>query len=154
MAASTQSVLPPGYILHTGYPSLDDYLELRRSSGLTPKTRSQAERIASGSWYGCYITHESDNTAVAMGRIIGDGGWYFHVADMAVHPSHQRKGLGDQVMKRLLQEIADKTPEDGEPYVTLFADPPGVRLYKKNGFVEVGEELGMVLPVDRVPPRS
>jgi hypothetical protein len=28
-----------------------------------------------------------------MGRVIGDGGWYFHVVDMAVLPEHQRRDL-------------------------------------------------------------
>ncbi|WP_370260313.1 hypothetical protein [Cryobacterium sp. TMT3-29-2] len=29
-----------------------------------------------------------------MGRIIGDGGWYFHIADMATLPEFQGRGLG------------------------------------------------------------
>jgi len=33
-----------------------------------------------------------------MGRVIGDGGWYFHIVDMAVLPEHQRRGLGDAVL--------------------------------------------------------
>ena len=31
---------------------------------------------------------------VGMGRLLGAGGWYFHVLDMAVLPDHQRRGLG------------------------------------------------------------
>jgi GNAT superfamily N-acetyltransferase len=81
-----------------------------------------------------------------MGRIIGDGGWYFHIADMAVHPDHQKKGLGDAILKALLQRIAHNAPKDGEPYITLFADEAGRRLYYKNGFVDAAPgQLGMVL---------
>ena len=84
-----------------------------------------------------------------MGRIIGDGGWYFHIADMAVLPDHQRKGLGDVVLKRLLEEIRVRAA-DGEPYVTLFADGPGRRLYAKNGFLEAApEQMGMQMLLGR-----
>ncbi|CEL04888.1 Putative Gcn5-related n-acetyltransferase [Aspergillus calidoustus] len=141
--ATPRPSLPENYTLHSGYPPLDAYLHLRAASGLTPKTRAQGAAIPTGSWYGCYITYTDPSsstdtppsTPVAMGRIIGDGGWYFHIADMAVLPEHQRKGLGDIVLKELLRYIRENAAE-GEPYVTLLADPPGRKLYAKNGFVE------------------
>lgn len=69
-----------------------------------------------------------------MGRVIGDGGWYFHIVDMAVLPDHQRTGLGDFIMAKVLEEIEAKAP-DG-PYINLLADPPGMKLYRRHGFVE------------------
>lgn len=73
--ASPRVDLPGGYILLEGYPSVPDYLGLRSISGLSPKTPSQAAAVATGSWYGCYITFKDDPRPVGMGRIIGDGGW-------------------------------------------------------------------------------
>lgn len=147
------SLLPPNYTLHDGYPPIPEYLHLRAASGLTPKTAAQAAPIASGSWYGCYVTYTApetgESTAVGMGRIIGDGGWYFHIADMAVLPEHQRRGLGDVVLKRLLERIRTEAAE-GEPYVTLFADGPGRKLYMKNGFVEAAPaQMGMQMLLQR-----
>lgn len=79
-----------------------------------------------------------------MGRLIGDGGWYFHVVDMAVVPGHQRRGLGDLVLGSLLEHI-DATAPPG-PYVTLLADPPGRRLYERHGFSDSApHSVGMVL---------
>lgn len=165
--------LPPGYHLHPNLPSISDYRNLRKSSSLTPVTESQAAGAIKGAWYGCHITYQqpvvedvevqdalpdtsvpkpapepAPPIAVAMGRIIGDGGWYFHIADMATLPDHQRKGLGGVILKHLLDYIEVNKPEDGSPYITLFADPPGRRLYEKNGFVESAtlNETGMVLP--------
>ncbi|RYO86434.1 hypothetical protein DL764_009009 [Monosporascus ibericus] len=138
--------LAAGYVLHDDYPSLDDYLHLRAASGLKPVNSAQGAAVIKGSWYGCYVTTADDpSKAVAMGRIIGDGGWYFHITDMAVLPSHQRRGLGDAVLKRLLAKIkTDAAP--GEAYVTLMADPPGRRLYEKNGFADaMPQEMGMSL---------
>ena len=79
--------------------------------------------------------------AVAMGRIISDGGWYFHIADIATLPEFQRLGLGRRMMTRLLDEIRAKAPAD--PYVTLIADPPGRRLYESLGFTDAAPSLGM-----------
>ena len=142
--------LPPGYRLERSVPSVAEYRDLRKLSGLTPVTEAQATRVAAGTWYGCHITfreHDHDQPrAVAMGRIVGDGAWYFNIADMATLPEHQRKGLGSVVLQHLLAYIKENTPDDGTPYVNVFADPPGRRLYENNGFVagERFNELGMV----------
>ncbi|KAL1967969.1 hypothetical protein VTN77DRAFT_2386 [Rasamsonia byssochlamydoides] len=193
-------VLPPGYTLHEGYPPVATYLHLRSASGLSPKNTAQAAAALRGSWYGCYISYnhtnantnsnididtlDSDNTnddivgstaaaadeIVAMGRVIGDGGWYFHIVDMAVLPAHQRRGLGDAILKKLLERIRLEAPaadpetepapevsteENDEkkntnasflPYISLFADEAGRKLYARNGFVESApRSLGMVL---------
>lgn len=71
---------------------------------------------------------------------------YFHIADMAVHPEHQKRGLGDAIVKALLRKIKQEAPKDGEPYISLLADKPGRRLYERNGFVETApHSLGMML---------
>ncbi|KAL2171197.1 hypothetical protein VTG60DRAFT_3508 [Thermothelomyces hinnuleus] len=126
-----EPALPEGYTLRPGYPPIQEYLRLRRAAGLTPKTAAQAAPIPRHSWYGCYITfrdpeqqqeageggggrrEEEDETVVAMGRIIGDGGWYFHIADMAVLPAHQRRGLGGAVLSHLLAHIKAHAPRGG-----------------------------------------
>ena len=148
-AEKVVSLPPGGYALEVGYPSIPDYINLRTVSGLTPKNEAQAKAVPSGSWYGCYvkfIAEDGSESAVGMGRIIGDGGWYFHIADMAVLPEHQRKGLGDAILKHLLAYIKENAAE-GEPYINLFADPPGRKLYHANGFLDAApKELGMHLP--------
>lgn len=152
---SAAKELPLGYRLERSIPSTAEYRNLRKSAGLTPVTEAQAARVASGSWYGCHITYrdhdEGEPRAVAMGRIIGDGGWYFHIADMATLPEHQRKGLGSFVLKHLLAYIRENSPDDGSPLINLFADPPGRKLYQNNGFVtgESLDELGMVMVMQK-----
>jgi ribosomal protein S18 acetylase RimI-like enzyme len=87
-----------------------------------------------GSWTGCHVVHPATSSVVAMGRVIGDGGWYFHLADIATDPDHQGLGLGSCVMRHLLGVIDERSP--AHPYVTLLADPPGRRLYERFGFRE------------------
>jgi ribosomal protein S18 acetylase RimI-like enzyme len=88
--------------------------------------------------------HEPSGETVGMGRVIGDGGWYFHVVDMAVLPDHQRRGLGDAILRSLLERIRAHAPRGA--YVNLLADPPGRRLYARHGFVETApHSVGMAL---------
>jgi GNAT superfamily N-acetyltransferase len=63
---------------------------------------------------------------------------------MAVHPGHQRRGLGDAILTALLERITVSAP--GGAYVNLLADPPGRRLYARHGFAETAPgSVGMAL---------
>jgi GNAT superfamily N-acetyltransferase len=133
-----------GYRLIDGPPTTEDYLELRLRAGLSPKREDQAASALPGSWAACHVLYESEDRSVAMGRVIGDGGWYFHVVDMAVLPDHQRRGLGDAVLTYLLEQIHARAPEGA--FVSLLADPPGRPLYARHGFVESApDSIGMAL---------
>lgn len=108
----------------------------------------QATRALSGSWAACHVVHADDGATVGMGRLIGDGGWYFHVVDMAVLPAHQRRGLGDGILTWLLDQVRAAAPPDA--YVSLMADPPGRRLYARHGFVENRDvSIGMSMRLGR-----
>lgn len=134
--------MPDGYTLVTGTPPVAAYLRLRSESGLTPRHEAQAVPALAGTWWGCHVVHDATGEVVAMGRVIGDGGWYFHVADMATLPDHQRRGLGDLVLSTLLARIGEVAPPGA--FVTLMADPPGRRLYARHGFTEDREaSIGM-----------
>jgi ribosomal protein S18 acetylase RimI-like enzyme len=146
MGAESNPV-PAGYRLFDGTPSLEDYLHVREASGLSPRRPDQGELALRGSWAAVYAVHEESSATVGMGRVLGDGGWYFHIADMAVLPEHQSRGLGDAILSRLLAVISALAPAGA--YVNLLADPPGRGLYERHGFRESApESIGMarVLP--------
>jgi GNAT superfamily N-acetyltransferase len=139
---------PTGYALQAGVPTTADYLRLREESGLTPRTKEQADRALPGSWAACHVVALENGVTVGMGRVIGDGGWYFHVVDMAVLPPHQRRGIGDWVLSWLLDRIRRSAPPDA--YVSLMADPPGRRLYARHGFTEKRDvSIGMAMWLSR-----
>ena len=138
------SKLPDVYRLISTAPAVSDHLMLRERAGLSPMGRRQAEAGLRGSWTACHVVHEPSGETVAMGRIIGDGGCFFQVVDMAVLPQHQRRGLGDAVLAHLLDRI--RGAGAGGAYVSLLADPPGRRLYAKHGFRETApSSVGMAL---------
>lgn len=125
---------PGGYRMVDGSPSVGDYRELRRQAGLMTVTVDQAAAGIYGAWAAVHVVERHTGRTVGMGRVIGDGGWYFHLVDMAVLPTHQRRGLGDAVLRALLQRIRDHAPPGA--WVNLLADAPGRRLYARHGFVE------------------
>ena len=135
--------LPDRYELICEAPDVEVYLRLRADAGLSPKTVEQGAAAITGTWFFCHVRERATGRAVAMGRVIGDGGWYFHIADIATHPEHQGAGLGRTVMDTLIGRIRAVAPPD--PYITLIADPPGRRLYEKTGFVDTAPSVGMRL---------
>ncbi|WP_432486011.1 GNAT family N-acetyltransferase [Kineococcus esterisolvens] len=140
--------LPDGYTLLPTAPSVEDYLHLRERAGLSPKTPEQARAAIPGSWAACHVHHQvsgqDGGRAVGMGRVLGDGGWYFHIVDIAVLPEHQRRGLGDAVLSALVDEVHRRAPAGA--YVNLLADPPGRRLYARHGFQDTAPgSIGMAL---------
>lgn len=137
-----------GYALRVGTPSATDYMRLRAESGLTPRSHDQAILALPGSWAACHVVESGGGATVGMGRLIGDGGWYFHVVDMAVLPAHQRRGVGNWILTWLLDQARRRAPQDA--FVSLMADPAGRRLYQSHGFTERRElSIGMAMWLGR-----
>ena len=135
-----------------GPPAVADYLLLRDRAGLTPRREDQASAALRGSWAVVHVIREADARAVGMGRIVGDGGWYFHIVDMAVLPEHQRRGLGDAILTDLVGRVSRESPPG--VYVSLIADPPGRRLYDRHGFAATAPGSNRHGPEARVNEQS
>lgn len=85
---------------------------------------------------------------VAMGRVIGDGGCFYQVVDIAVLPEHQGHGLGKTVMREIAGYIAREVPESA--YVSLLADGQAYRLYQQFGFsLTSPSSVGMALKKEK-----
>ena len=140
---------PEEYVLRPGTPTVHDYMRLRADAGLTPRTEEQSRLALPGSWAACHAVATAGGETVGMGRLIGDGGWYFHVVDMAVLPPHQGRGIGSWILTWLLDRIRSAAPPDA--FVSLMADPPGRRLYESHGFTERRDRsIGMAMWLGRV----
>jgi ribosomal protein S18 acetylase RimI-like enzyme len=136
--------MDPGYQLVSAPPPVADYLRLRIDAGLSPKTDEQATAALPGSWAACHVVQTTDGEVVGMGRVLGDGGWYFHIVDVAVLPEHQRRGVGDAILTALIDRIDELAPPAA--YVNLLADAPGRRLYERHGFSETAPgSVGMAM---------
>jgi GNAT superfamily N-acetyltransferase len=114
------------------FPEVEDYCRLRSLAGMSPKTAEAARKGLPNTLYG--VSLRVDGELVGMGRIIGDGGCFYTVVDIAVAPPWQGQGLG----KRIMNALDAWLRRNAEPsaYVTLVADGDARFLYSKYGFVE------------------
>lgn len=124
-------------------PLPEEYLHLRAAAGLSPFSRAAAELALPNTLFAVLL--EDQGRAIGMGRLIGDGGCFFQVVDIAVDPAYQGRGLGKRIMAALMAHVA--TLPKGA-YVSLIADTPADRLYAQFGFVPTApRSLGMAFRV-------
>lgn len=123
-----------------GFPGVDDYLQMRKQCGLSAMSRDGAEIGLPNTIYGVRI--EDNGRVIGMGRLIGDGGCFLQVVDIAVLPQYQKRGLSRKIMEKLMAYIEKNVDES--TFVSLFADVG--YLYQKFGFEVSGDKMpGMVL---------
>ena len=128
------------YVCDLTTPSVDTYRALRRDTGLSEKNLAAAEKGLAGTLFAVQVL--SDGATVGMGRVVGDGGCFFQVVDIAVLKSHQGRGLGKVIMTEIMNYLAQAVPESG--YVSLIADGKANALYAQYGFVETApKSVGM-----------
>lgn len=110
-------------------PSVEEYRALRVLAGLSPKTAEAAARGLPNTVFG--VSLREGDRLLAMGRIIGDGGCFLQVVDIAVVPDRQGQGLGKAVMQQLDDWLRGHAVG---AYVSLIADGQAHRLYAQFGF--------------------
>jgi GNAT superfamily N-acetyltransferase len=133
-------------VLVERFPGVDDYRRLRSVSGLSPKSAEAAALGLANTLYGVSLKLGGDT--IGMGRIIGDGGCFFVVVDIAVQPEYQKRGLGKRIMTALDAWLRAHAPDSSN--VSLFADGEARHLYAQYGFVEAGPvSVGMDYTVRR-----
>lgn len=130
------------YELIERVPPAKIYVHLRRAAGLSKISHQAAVIGLPNTLFGVSVL--LGKTVVGMGRVIGDGGCFYHIVDIAVLPEHQGQGLGKRIMTAIMAYIE----EDALPtaYISLIADAPD--FYRRYGFQSVGPRSeGMYLRV-------
>jgi ribosomal protein S18 acetylase RimI-like enzyme len=92
---------------------------------------------------GCFIA-EGDGRQVGMATTTAYrySGW---IGNLIVPPEHRQKGIGSQLMDHAIDHLT----KQGIRTLRLEADPPGVKLYRRLGFVDEFESLRFRLEPDR-----
>ncbi len=130
------------YTLTFVTPDIATYRSLRTRSGLSGKTEVAAARGLPGTLFAVQVLCGEE--VVGMGRVIGDGGCFYQVCDIAVLPEHQCRGLGKRIMQAISDYIDSEAPESA--YVSLIADGKAQDLYAQFGFVHTAPaSAGMAL---------
>ncbi|QOC24056.1 GNAT family N-acetyltransferase [Wenzhouxiangella sp. AB-CW3] len=130
------------YELIQSTPSTETYRHLRQATGLSPMSAEAAERGLPNTLFAVQVLFRGE--PVGMGRVIGDGGTFFQVVDIAILPEHQGHGLGKSIIAAIADYIDREVPESG--FVSLLADGEAHHLYRKYGFTFTGPAcVGMKL---------
>lgn len=139
-----------GYTIVEGLPTPQVYHDLRKLAGMTPPPLEAVPKALENSFV-AILAYESkgmlnestpspDQNPVAMGRLVGDKSLFLILVDVAVHPEHQRCGLGKRIMKALIDYVDAHAPQ---AYVSLVAEPAAQKLYPQYGFKDVQPSIGM-----------
>ncbi len=72
------------------------------------------------------------NDVVGFGRIVGDGGLYFYIQDLIVHPEFQNNGLGRRLMDELISYVRGNAKFGA--FVGLMAAKGLKEYYESYGF--------------------
>jgi GNAT superfamily N-acetyltransferase len=135
----------PEYEVAVRNPTVTEYCALRAGAGLSPRSEEIVRVALPNTLFAVVVEHQS--RAVAMGRVVGDGGTVFQVADIAVLPEHQGRGLGKQILDTIDAWLR-RTARPGA-FVNLFADHGVAPLYARYGFqARNPDEPGMCYVVE------
>ncbi|WP_267224217.1 GNAT family N-acetyltransferase [Dyella silvae] len=123
-------------------PTSDEYRALRTAAGLSMMSAEGADIGLPASWCSVCVRHR--NELIGMGRIVGDGGLFLFVVDIAVAPDWQGQGLGRRIMQALMDDVHARAP--ARTMVGLIANGVAHRLYEQFGFKLVAPAAhGMLL---------
>jgi GNAT superfamily N-acetyltransferase len=133
-------------VLQLQVPAVEEYLALRVGAGLSAMSPEGAREGLAGSW--CSVCVRAGDALIGMGRVVGDGGLFLFVVDIAVAPAWQHQGLGRRIMQALMEQVHARAHP--RTMVGLIADGTASRLYEQFGFKLVAPAAhGMLLRIDR-----
>ena len=104
----------------------DELSALYRAAPLGEKTPEHLQRVFSNSLFKCFVYDNAQ--LVAAGRALADGADCAYLCDIAVLPSHQGTGLGQQLVQKLVDLSA------GHKKIILYAVPGKEPFYQRFGF--------------------
>ncbi|KAL8683300.1 MAG: hypothetical protein Q9186_000683 [Xanthomendoza sp. 1 TL-2023] len=130
------SALPPNYSISHAIPSIETYISLRTTTGLTPFSPEASAKGLPNTLFCIQILHAGQT--VSVGRITGDGGCFLLISDICTLPGHRGQGLAKTVMAGLMGWVRGNTPRTA--YVGLWADGRADALYRQFGFRDTVDE--------------
>lgn len=113
------------------------YEDLRREAGWHRIDSQRAHQAIAAS---CFVVSAViDGRTVGCGRVVGDGVIYFYVQDLLVAHGVRRKGIGTEMMRRIMSYIESSAPPKCGAFVALMAAPGLEAFYSSFGFLKQPE---------------
>lgn len=102
---------------------------LYRAAPLGDKSADHLRKVFTHSMFRCFAFDAG--TLVGAGRALADGADCSYLCDIAVLPSHQGTGLGQQIVQRLVDASR------GHRKILLYAVPGKEPFYRRFGFLRM-----------------
>ena len=112
-------------------PPLSDFIAFRANEGWGEISQETAEASLSASLVNV-CAFEGERLA-GFGRVVGDGHLYFYIQDLIVAPTYRGRGVGKQIMERLIEEIKNRATSGA--MIGLMSAHGKEAFYKKFGFI-------------------
>jgi GNAT superfamily N-acetyltransferase len=113
----------------------DELSELYRVAPLGDKPPAWLQTVFGNSMF-VRVVYAGDRL-VGAGRGLADGADCAYLADVAVHPDHQGTGLGQALIRRLVDAAS------GHRKIILYANPGTEGFYRRLGFLPMNTAMGI-----------
>lgn len=113
----------------------DELSELYRLAPLGDKPPDALATVFGNSRFVCFVY--TGGALVGAGRVLADGLDCAYIADVAVHPSHQGRGLGKAIIERLVESA------QGHKKIILYANPGTEAFYSRLGFLRMNTAMAI-----------
>jgi predicted N-acetyltransferase YhbS len=115
-----------------------DFDELSLLYRLAPLGDKPPEALATVFGNSMFVCFAYAGTALAgAGRVLGDGLDCAYIADVAVRPEHQGRGLGSEIIRRLVGLSS------GHKKIILYANPGTEDFYRRLGFLHMATAMAI-----------
>jgi GNAT superfamily N-acetyltransferase len=108
---------------------------LYRIAPLGDKPPDALATVFGNSMFKCFAY--ADGVLAGAGRALADGLDCAYLADVAVHPDHQGRGLGSEIIRKLV------ALSRGHKKIILYANPGTEAFYAKLGFLRMNTAMAI-----------
>lgn len=119
------------YVLLEGPPSMEAFVALRADEGWGQIAPDAARRALGASLFSMSIV--CGDETVGFGRLVGDGVLYFFLTDVVVRADHRGCGLGDVIVRSLMEFALAAGGRSGS--IGLMSASGKESFYARYGFV-------------------
>jgi GNAT superfamily N-acetyltransferase len=113
----------------------DELSSLYRIAPLGQKPPDALRTVFGNSMFRCFVY--AGAVLVGAGRALADGVDCAYIADVAVHPDHQGRGLGKAIIRRLVAQA------EGHKKIILYANPGTEPFYLELGFLPMNTAMAI-----------
>ena len=114
---------------------LDELSNLYRIAPLGDKPPDALATVYGNSMFMCFVY--AGDVLIGAGRALADGLDCAYIADVAVHPDHQGRGLGKAIIAKLVALA------HGHKKIILYANPGTEDFYLKLGFLRMNTAMAI-----------